>query len=196
MDSSAIFNYHREMLARFGGDDYLALGWRDRRSQLVRFDALMDIGDLNQCSVLDAGCGTGDMFHFLAARYPDIKSYTGVDFISEMIDEARERIISPKAAFWPLSFMSTVLPEADYVLASGSLNYASTEPDYIYKAISHLFQLSRYGLGFNLLKFIGHEGLLATYNPADIVNFCHTLSNHVVLKDDYEPEDFTVFVYR
>lgn len=184
------------MLARFGADDNLALGWRDRRSQLIRFDALMEIGDLNGRSVLEAGCGTGDMFSFLMSRYPEMSSYTGVDFIPEMIDEARERVISPKASFWPVSFMSTVLPEADYVLASGSLNYASTEPGYIYKAIGRLFQLSRCGLGFNLLKFITREGMLAAYHPDDIVAFCQTLSNHVVLKTDYDPEDFTVFVYR
>lgn len=184
------------MLARFGGNHNLSLGWRDRRSQLIRFDALMEIGDMNGYSTLEAGCGTGDLFNFLMDRYPDISSYTGVDFIPEMIEEARERITSPKASFWPVSFMSTILPEADYVFASGSLNYASSEPGYIYKAINHLFQLSRRGLGFNLLRFITHEGMLAAYDPADIIDYCRTLSEIVVLKDDYDPEDFTVFVYR
>lgn len=184
------------MLARFGADSNLALGWRDKRSQLVRFDALMDIANLNGCSVLEAGCGTGDMFSFLMNRYPAVKSYTGVDFIPEMIDEARERVTSPKATFWPVSFMSTVLPVADYVFASGSLNYANAEPGYIYNAISHLFKLSRCGLGFNLLKFVANEGLLAKYEPADIIAFCRSLSDRVVLKSDYDPEDFTVFVYR
>jgi SAM-dependent methyltransferase len=196
MDSSPIFKYHREMLARFGPDSNLALGWRDKRSQLVRFDALMEIGDLNGYSILEAGCGTGDLFNFLMERYPDLTSYTGVDFIPEMIEEARERIISSKAGFWPVSFMSTILPEADYVLASGSLNYASSEPDYIYKAISHLFQLSRRGLGFNLLRLVTNESMLAAYDPEDIVAFCRTLSDYVVLKDDYDREDFTVFAYR
>jgi len=196
MDSSRIFKYHREMLARFGPDSNLALGWRDKRSQLVRFDALMDIGDLNGHSILEAGCGTGDLFNFLMIRYPDITGYVGVDFIPEMIEEARDRILSPKASFWPVSFMSTILPEADYVLASGSLNYASYEPGYIYRAISHLFQLSRRGLGFNLLKLVTKEGMLAAYDPEDIVAFCQTLSDYVVLKDDYDLEDFTVFVYR
>ncbi|WP_214072942.1 class I SAM-dependent methyltransferase [Mucilaginibacter sp. dw_454] len=196
MDSSSIFKYHRDMLVLHGADDSLALGWRDRKSQLVRFDAMMDIADLNGCTVLDAGCGTGDMFGFLLDKYPDVKSYTGVDFIPEMIEEARTKIISPKAIFWPVSFMSTVLPEADYVLASGSLNYANADPDYIYKAISHLFQLSRCGLGFNLLKLMPYAGMLAAYDPDDIVAYCKTLSDHVVLKDDYDVEDFTMFVYR
>lgn len=196
MDSSPIFKYHREMLARFGPDSNLALGWRDKRSQLVRFDALMEINDLNGHSILEAGCGTGDLFNFLMERYPDITSYTGIDFIPEMIDEARDRIISPKAHFWPVSFMSTILPQADYVFASGSLNYASSEPGYIYRAISHLFQLARRGLGFNLLRHITKEGMLAAYDPEDIIAFCRTLSDCVVLKDDYDKEDFTVFVYR
>lgn len=135
------------MLARFGADHNLSLGWRDRRSQLLRFDILMEIGDMNGCSVLEAGCGTGDMFDFLMDRYPEMKSYTGVDFIPEMIAAARERIVSPKAVFWPVSFMSAVMPEADYVLASGSLNYSNNDPGYIYKVIGHLFGLSRRGWG-------------------------------------------------
>lgn len=196
MDSSRVFKYHREMLTRFGPDSNISLGWRDKRSQLVRFDALMEIGDLNGHSVLEAGCGTGDLFNFLMTRYPDLMSYVGVDFIPEMIDEARKRIISPKANFWAVSFMSTVLPQADYVFASGSLNYATSEPDYIYRAISHLFQLSRYGLGFNLLRFISSGDMLSAYDPDDIIAFCQTLSDRVVLKDDYDREDFTVFVYK
>jgi SAM-dependent methyltransferase len=196
MDSLWIFKYHRDMLKQYGRGNSLALGWRDRHSQLIRFDALATIADLNGKTTLDAGCGYGDLFAFLLDRYPDITGYYGVDFIPEMITAARSRFASPITSFWPVSFMSPDLPVHDYVLASGSLNYASADPAYIYKAISRLFDLARLGLGFNLLRAVPYEGLLVAYNPQDIVVYCRTLSHNVVLINDYADEDFTVFVYR
>jgi len=184
------------MLKQYGRDNSLALGWRDRNSQLIRFDALASIADLNGRTILDAGCGHGDLFAFVLERYPGMVAYYGVDFIPEMITDARSRFTSPIASFWPISFMSPDLPVHDYVLASGSLNYASTEPAYIYKEISRLFELARFGMGFNLLCKVPYEGLLVAYDPQDIVTYCHTLSDNVVLVDDYDAEDFTVFVYR
>ncbi len=184
------------MLKQYGRDNSLALGWRNRHSQLIRFDALASIADLNGKTILDAGCGHGDLFAFLLECYPDMAGYCGVDFIPEMITAARNRFTSPIASFWPVSFMSPDLPIHDYVLASGSLNYASADPAYIYKAISRLFELSRLGLGFNLLRAVPYEGLLVAYDPQDVVAYCHTLSHNVILVDDYADEDFTVFVYR
>lgn len=184
------------MLAQYGEANSLALGWRDRHSQLVRFKTLATIANLNGKTILDAGCGQGDLFAFLSERYPDMATYLGVDFIPEMVTAASGRFTSPQATFWPVSFMSPDIPKYDYVLASGSLNYASADPAYIYKAISKLFELSRMGLGFNLLRTVACEGLLIAYDPDDIVAYCRTLSDNVVVMRDYDVEDFTVFVYR
>lgn len=184
------------MLSQHGEDDSLALGWRDRHSQLVRFNALATIANLNGKTVLDAGCGDGDLFAFLLERYPGLAAYCGVDFIPEMITAAGSRFTSPLASFWSVSFMAANLPVYDFVLASGSLNYASADPAYIYKAIGRLFELSRLGLGFNLLRTVACEGLLVAYDPDDIVAYCQTLSDNVVLMANYDAEDFTVLVYR
>jgi SAM-dependent methyltransferase len=196
MDSSGVFKYHRDMLSRYGRGSSLALGWRDRHSQLVRFDVLAKIGDLDGKSVLDVGCGHGDLLTFLLERYLDLGSYCGVDFIPEMIEEAKGRFEGPAVSFWPVSFMSATLPVYDYVLASGSLNYAGNDPDYIYKAINRLFKLARVGLGFNLLRSVAYEGVLTAYDPEDILTYCRTLCDKVVLITNYDPEDFTIYLYK
>ena len=36
-----------------------ALGWMDKERQYMRFVILSEIGNLNDCSILDIGCGTG-----------------------------------------------------------------------------------------------------------------------------------------
>jgi SAM-dependent methyltransferase len=195
-DSSAIFSYHRSMMALHGNEGTAALGWKDAHSQTVRFKALAKIADLNNCSVLDAGCGHGDLFSFLQLLYPDVQ-YTGIEQIPEMLETATQRYgYSSKASFLPGNFITGQIPAADYVLASGSLNYRSSDPDFIFKAIRKLYDSCAQGLGFNLLKQINSNGFIVAYDKHQIFNYCRTLSEKVVLSDDYSDEDFTVMLYR
>ena len=92
--------------------------------------------------------------------------------------------------------MTNNLPVADYVFASGSLNYGSTDAGYIFKAIYKLFECCRAGLAFNLLRYVPNPGLLVAYDPDMILAHCRTLSAKVVFKDDYDEQDFTVWIYR
>jgi SAM-dependent methyltransferase len=196
-DSSAIFQYHRQMAATYGSQSSLAQGWRDAESQLIRFKALAKIADLNNCTVLDAGCGYADLLPFLRQLYPDLKQYCGIEQIPELLDEAINRYThSADVTFISGNFTSRQLPVMDYVLACGSLNYHSADPDFIYKAIAKLFNTCTKGLGFNLLRNVMPNGLLVAYQPEKILAYCHTLSNRVILTDDYADEDFTIFLYR
>jgi len=197
MDSSAIFEYHRDMISCHGERSSLALGWCDRESQTSRFKALAAIANLNNCSVLDAGCGYADLLPYLHHLYPNLKHYYGVEQIPELLTEAEDRYDDLEyASFISGNFLFNTLPQADYVLACGSLNYTSSDPDFIYKAIAKLYNTCRLGLGFNLLNTVPYEGILVAYNPQNIVDYCRTLGKNVVLKSNYAPEDFTVFVYR
>jgi SAM-dependent methyltransferase len=196
-DSSAIFQYHRAMIARHGYQSSLALGWRDMESQLIRFKALSGGIDFNNCTVLDAGCGYADLLPYLLQLYPNLKYYCGIEQIPELLDEAIERYgHRPDTSFISGNFITRQLPVMDYVLACGSLNYTSADPCFIYKAIAKLFTHSNKGIAFNLLRKVQADGLLKAYDPEQILAYCHTLSNNVVFKDDYADEDFTVYLYK
>lgn len=195
-DSIPIQRYHQDMIALHGNHGSAAQGWRDDHSQTVRFEALAAIADLNGHSILDAGCGHGDLRSYLQQFYPDI-DYTGVDHLPEFLKVAERRYQSwPSTRFIAGNFMTMELPVTDYILASGSLNYKSTDPDFIFKAISTLYSSCRLGLAFNLLSFIPLNGLIVAYDPEKIKTYCESLSKRVVLKADYDDEDFTVFMYR
>lgn len=196
-DSSRIFKYHREMMDQHGPTSSYALGWRDEESQQVRFKALAGIADLNSRSVLDAGCGYGDLLPFLLQLYPGLASYCGIEQIPELIDIAAQRHSGSRIAhFISGNFMTRQLPAADYVFASGSLNYKSDDPRFIYIAIARLFAACKMGLGFNLLRDVPDGDLLAAYDSEEIVAYCNSLSENVVLVDDYAEEDLTVWMYR
>ena len=195
-DSGAVFNYHRNMAILHGADNSLALGWLTRRDQQIRFEVLTGIAELKGKTVLDAGCGYADLLDFLL---PDNTPahYYGVEQIPELIDEAKNRCRHFKnVSFIERNFSTANLPVTDYVFASGSLNYRSTDPGYVLKAITKLFECCRLGLAFNLLKHVSHPGLLVAYQPEIILAHCRTLSTKVIFTDGYADEDFTIWMYR
>ena len=195
-DSAVVFSYHRGMAALHGADSSLALGWLTEHDQQIRFEALAGIADLKGKTVLDAGCGYADLLTFLSANNKPAHYY-GVEQIPELIEEAKNRYAHLNTAtFIARNFMLADLPMVDYVFASGSLNYGSSDAGYIFKAISKLFECSKSGLAFNLLRHVSNTGLLVCYEPDMILAHCRTLSNNVVFKDDYDEQDFTIWMYR
>ncbi len=194
-DSSAIFRYHRDMIALHGNKGSAALGWKDQHSQDVRFSALGTIANLTGKSVMDAGCGHGDFYTYLNHLYPGI-DYTGVEQIPELFNTALKRHAKAPAKFIQGNFITLQLPQYDYVFASGSLNYRSADPDFIYKAISKLYEHCTRGVGFNLLSNVNPNGLITAYNPEKIMAYCTSICASVVFKNDYDPDDFTIFMYR
>ncbi|MFD0749052.1 class I SAM-dependent methyltransferase [Mucilaginibacter calamicampi] len=195
-DSGAVFNYHRNMAALHGSESSLALGWLNYNDQQIRFEALTGIADLKGKTILDAGCGYADLLVFLTTDNQPAHYY-GVEQIPELMEEAKNRYGHlPSVTFIARNFMNADLPVVDYVFASGSLNYGSNDSGYIFKAISRLFESCKAGLAFNLLKYVPGSGLLVSYEPEIIIVYCRTLSNTVILKDDYDDQDYTVWMYR
>jgi len=185
------------MTADHGSDSSFALGWRNKHDQQVRFKILAGIADLNGKTVMDAGCGHADLYPFLKDRYPQLAHYCGIEQITELADKAILQYGHlPDITFITRNFLHAHLPICDYVLVSGSLNYGSSVNGFIYDAIEKLYSHCTAALGFNLLRYIPADGTLVAYDPDDIVSFCKTLSQNIILKMDYDEADFTIFIYR
>jgi SAM-dependent methyltransferase len=192
-----IQKYHEQKIAEFGSETAESLGWFTTETQHKRFDVLAQIGNLNNCTILDIGCGNADLCSYLNQKFEQIQ-YHGIDLISLFLDNAIEKNKDfPNTRFYVGDFMDADLPAADYILLSGALNYKNTDPDYIFKAIAKLYHHSKIGLAFNLLsEALSPDSIIVSYPPAIIKAFCETLSPKVVLKNDYDDSDFTLFVYK
>lgn len=197
LDKLYIQKFHADKIEKYGSESAQSLAWFSVDDQLKRFEILTQIGDLNDKSILDIGCGNGDLCYYLSQHFTNF-SYHGIDMIPAFLDNAVEKTKDfPDTTFYLGDFMQGNLPVVDYVLVSGSLNYKNSDPDFIFKAIAHLYAHCNKGLGFNLLSdTINTDGILMTYSPKTITDFCKTLSNSVVVEDNYVDGDFTVMVYR
>jgi SAM-dependent methyltransferase len=197
IDKTVIKRFHQMRVQNFGEGTSKALGWHDDNSQLLRFTMLAGIGDMNNRSVLDVGCGYGDLSKFLYDKYPQLK-YSGIDQSEDFLAIAQARYAYlPDTTFFIGDFTIADLPPTDYVLACGSLNYHTTEPGFIYKMITKLFNTCNIAFGFNLLSNVKNpNGILTAYNIDDIMGHCRTLTSQVILQDKYCDGDFTIWIYK
>jgi SAM-dependent methyltransferase len=197
VDRSVIYRYHLERIEMFGAGTTDALGWKAQENQLKRFEILSQIGDLNGLSVLDVGCGHGDLRGYLGEKYPRIR-YAGIDQIEEFLDIATARYGSmPNTTFYLGDCWTAELPNMDYVLACGFLAYRNSEHGFIFRMIEKLFASCRLGLGFNLLKKVDQpQGILVEYDPQLILSYCREMTPKVVLREGYTDDDFTIFMYQ
>lgn len=197
-DSIAVQKYHRDRILKFGHDSSRALGWTTSESQKARFDAISElIGDLTDKTLLDVGCGHGDLRGYFGDKFPGLK-YSGIEQVDSFLDIAVERYGHyPYTSFYSGDFFNAAIPEIDYVVACGALSYRSNDTDYIFKAIRKLFENCREALVFNFLnKIESEEGILVAYDPKVILAYCKTLSNNVVFKEGYYEGDCSVKISK
>lgn len=197
VDQATIRAFHQARIGDFGAGTVRALGWKTPSSQQVRFDVLSGIANLDGCTVLDVGCGYGDLRAHLGRLYPKVK-YVGIDQMKDFIEVAVKNYGDlPDTAFYLGDFSSVPLTQVDYVLASGAMGYRSSDPDFVLQTITRLFAACRFGFGFNMLSRVENpDGILAAHDPESVLSHCRGLANRVVFRDDYLDDDFAVFMYR
>ena len=194
-DKKRIGDYYRQCLDRHGVDNAEALSWSSPNAQLIRFQALIRVGDLRGKSILDVGCGLGDLYPFLQSTVGDF-DYLGIDLFSDFIKKAQLKY--PAACFENKDVLEFSGPPFDYVLSSGTMSFKVPHHfDKYFAMIRKMFSLARLGLAFNMLDRRGHidDELYAAYDPKEIEAFCRTLTPKVKLITDYSPQDFTLFLY-
>jgi SAM-dependent methyltransferase len=180
------------------GTDPRALDWGSRESQRLRFGVLAGIGPLHGVSVLDVGCGMGDFFGWLTENGLRV-DYTGVDITPPMIEIARRRFPDARFEVGNLMDGAPVGGPFDYVFASGLFYLRRTEArDFLQWAVARMFSLCRKGVAFNSLTAWAprqEEGEFFA-DPVDTLAFCRSLTPRLLLRHDYHPQDFTLFLLK
>jgi len=85
-----IETYYRRLLKKYP-DDLRSDGYSHSISQEVRYEAYLSHLDLNKATILDVGCGSGQMLRYLTRRSLWPRRYVGIDFIPEKVELAKKR---------------------------------------------------------------------------------------------------------
>lgn len=197
IDRANILHYHRHRIAEYGTGTR-ALGWRGEESQRKRFEVIAAAADFNGATVLDVGCGRGDLKAFLDERFQGVH-YLGVDQMPEFIADARTRYAGcPRTALYCADFSTAQLPASDIVVACGALGYRSAEPDFHFHMIRRMWAACAGVLVFNLLdaaSFAAHP-LLVGREAGPVMSLCRALAPDAELLRGYLEDDFTVVMRR
>jgi ubiquinone/menaquinone biosynthesis C-methylase UbiE len=189
---------YRKLFLEYGYS-YKSLNWGSQAAQNLRFKVLSEVADLNGKRILDVGCGLGDFAVWLSANRITV-DYTGLDLTSELIQQARES--HPSLNFQTGSILDKSIfsdQHFDYVFASGIFySYNLSGFDWMKKAINRMWELSREGVAFNSLSSWTAQQEAGEFyaDPLATLDYCRQFSSRTVLRHDYHPRDFTIFLLK
>jgi SAM-dependent methyltransferase len=185
-----------ESLKEFGPGPK-ALLWWDYRSMAIRFRELVKDIPIEGKSIMDAGCGLGDLLPFLYAKSVNFK-YTGVDKQPEFIRYAKRHYEGHE--FKVGDPFRKRLGMYDVVLSSGVMNgNTSNWMEKRKKMIATLYDQTGEVLAFNMaggLKPIAPDPLIAYADANEVLDFCKTLTKRSRLNTGYLHNDFTITMYK
>ena len=195
-DKQKISRTYQEKLKEFGSNSAQSLHWQNEFTQFTRFKILSQISPLNGKSILDVGCGLGDLYLYLSAKFKSIK-YTGIDIVPEMIAAAKRKY--PGVDFQNKEIWDFETKSFDYVFASGIFSHriADFRKKY-FEILRQLYEVTNEGVAFNMLNNAQHpeDDLFVAYNPEEVLEYCETFAAKAELVQNYLPHDFTIFLYK
>ena len=209
-DKVRMAEYYEDLLQKHG-DHYLSLDWKSPESQGIRYQIFEDLifmmGKREGFSVLDVGCGFGDLFaHLKKAGFKF--DYTGYDISYKIVDRAARKY--PEANFEVRDILNDPDPRSfDFVFCCGALNINfednQTHLEHTRSMLLRMFELCKIGAGVSLLSsqamfFLREEELSRSqyfyFKPEDIIGYAKAMTSRYILRHDYHAGDFTVYLIK
>ena len=195
-DKKVTIKRYEDRLKEFGRS-VKTMGWRDKRQQELRFSVLTQVGNLNSKSILDVGCGFGDLYAYLLKNGINVK-YAGYDISPKIIELAKQSY--PDITLE----VKDILVESenrrfDYVFSSGIFNHRITSNlTFAKKMIKRMFELADKAIAVNMMtSYVDYrDKYLFYYPPEEIFRFAKSLSRFAVLRHDYPLYEFTLYIYK
>ncbi|PIW45916.1 MAG: SAM-dependent methyltransferase [Zetaproteobacteria bacterium CG12_big_fil_rev_8_21_14_0_65_54_13] len=190
---------HRDSLDMHGYSPD-ALFWSSRGLQKVLFRVLAEIGVSTGDSLLDVGCGFGDLHSWLRGSGKAV-DYTGIDLSPDIIAAGARMNPGLRLLSGELFDFDWSPQTFDWVVLSGTLNWdLGDDGEYTRRVIRRMFQLCRQGVAFNMLNVRRFDaavlGDMKAHDPVAVLDFCRAISPDCYCRNDYLPDDFTIYIRR
>lgn len=195
-DRQKINTYFSDKLHAHGLYSPQTLDWNNDFSQFIRFKVLADIGNLDNKSILDAGCGLGDFYFYLTHRFKKFQ-YHGIDVSDSLLQAAKKKY--PEATFETGELSRMNIDTFDYVFASGIFSQKiDNHKEKYFSLIKKLYTASTIGFAFNMLNREKHPDneTYAAYDIEEIKKYTESIANKIKVITGYLPHDFTMYLYK
>lgn len=179
-------------------ENYDVVDWSSAEAQQARFAVLADNVPLEGRSLLDVGCGLGDLWAYLKERGISV-DYRGVDLLAEMVAAATR--LNPDGKFIcgdifdPDDRAVSPAERFDVVFCSGMLNLdLGNNHEFLPDALRRMLELSSGYMVVNLLHARSERRYphCAYHAPEAVLKILEPMDCSAGLIDNYLPNDFTV----
>ena len=205
-DSYKTIIAHYERCLQEHGTGPRAVDWKDEHGATTRYDVMLDLlrTETEPVTLLDFGCGLGDLKHHIDARGLDHVHYVGLDVSPAYAEAARAALPGTTIHCMDVLQDDSALPDYDYIVMNGiftrrqDLGHADMLA-YLERLGSAVFAHARRGLAFNVMSAHVDWKSEDLFHPevselAGVV--ARAMSRHMVLRDDYGLYECTCYVYR
>lgn len=182
-------------------DNHEILDWGDKSSQFKRFEILSQNIAFAEKSLLDIGCGLGDLHRHLVVEENMPKIYTGTDLVSNMIELAKEQ--QPDCNFVCCDVFSEppFSDKFDVIYCSGVFNLKTeSNMKYLQYATENSLKLTHSDskIVFNFLhnRTPKHYDHCFYYNPDEVKAIIENYYESVEIIDNYLINDFTIIASK
>ena len=167
------------------------LRWHSYRSQEIRFHQIMSLLPSDTVSLVDAGCGFGDLYLYICEHRKEPVSYVGLDSLELMVIETRERTGQP---VFQCDILRGSLVKGEFYVCSGALNLL-TQKD-AYRFIERCYTISDRGIIFNFLEGEKQASVYNYFQLFQIENLAEKLGARLKFRRGYYEHDCTAAVYK
>ena len=201
IDKDSIIKRYQDRL-KLHGEGVKALSSGNANRQQIRFFNLCQVGNLENKTVLDFGCGLADFYEFLKVEMKINVDYCGVDIVPEFIEISAKKY--PEARFTTEDILETDFLDKnkfDYIFCSQVFNNRYAKNDNLEFAKKVMFKLQascNEGLAMDFItSYVDFEEPHLFYYPPELMySEAKKLTKSVTLKSDYPLFEFMLFIYK
>jgi len=210
-DPLVIESYRQDLITH--GPTPAALGWTKEEKLAVRHRALTPWLDETYAfdalvhedkTILDYGCGLGHLL--VNTRADEVKYYTGVDVVPQLIEEAKRANArnGQGPIFKTIAGPQDITEDYDHIVACGVFTRMGSRSEndhiaHVRATLAALFARARVGLHVDFLDAMTCDrqdaGNLYVY-PWDVLALARGMSPRVTLDCSYLPYEFAVHIYK
>jgi SAM-dependent methyltransferase len=199
IDKLKMFDRYGSRIASVGHGP-AAIG-EPKQRQAFYFECLLETAEVDpQDSVLDIGCGYGDLYSYMRSARDWTGQYVGIDINADLIAAGRSKY--PDADLRAQDIQETEIGfVADWVVCCHALT-SDTEGvpflDHLSSMLDIMWRSCRKGLVFNMLSPLADYTNEVHARPpiSDVIGRVTQLSNRFRMRHDYMPFEYAVCAFK